>query len=159
VPWSLSRSLRGALAGSLAAAVWALQQPLDKRVFRFAFDDVELLGKAVTRGPRWRAVGTAMHVFNGAVFGALYAQLVPRASRLPAWGRGPAAALLEHLLSWPATALTDRFHPARASLPKLLRSRRAFAQATWRHVLFGSLLGELERRSWRSRRASDHRRN
>jgi hypothetical protein len=50
---------RAALAGSLAAAVWAAQQPLDKRVFRFGFDDVELLGKAVTRGPRWRLVGTA----------------------------------------------------------------------------------------------------
>ena len=25
-------------------------------------------------------------------------------------------------------------------------SRRAFAQATWRHLLFGAVLGELERR-------------
>ena len=47
-------SIRGALAGATAAAVWAAQQPIDKRVFAFPFDDVELLGKAVTRGPRWR---------------------------------------------------------------------------------------------------------
>src|SRR4029077_17620364 len=72
-------SARGALCGAAAAAVWALQQPLDKRVFGVAFDDVELLGKAVTRGPRWRAAGTAWHVANGAAFGAVYAPLAARA--------------------------------------------------------------------------------
>jgi hypothetical protein len=142
-----ARSLRGAACGALAAAVWAAQQPLDKRVFGIAFDDVELLGKAVTRGRRWRALGTAMHVANGAAFGALYAPLAGRARRLPAWARGPAAGLGEHLLSWPATLLTDRYHPARRELPALSRSGRAFALATWRHLLFGTVLGELERRS------------
>ena len=137
--------LKGAAAGAVAAAVWAAQQPLDKRAFRFPFDDVELLGKAVTRGPRWRLVGTAMHVANGAVFGAFYTAAAPRAKSLPPWSRGPAAALTEHLLSWPATELTDRLHPARAELPRLRRSGRAFAQATWRHLLFGAVLGELER--------------
>jgi hypothetical protein len=155
MPLPKARSLRGGLAGAIAAAAWAAQQPLDKRVFRFAFDDVELLGKAVTRGPGWRAIGTAMHVANGAVFGAVYANLAPRARRLPAWGRGPAAALGEHVASWPATALTDRFHPARAELPQLRRSRRAYAQATWRHLLFGVLLGELERRLAQPRSQSE----
>lgn len=138
--------LRGAIAGILAAAAWAVQQPLDKRFFHCRFDDVELLGKALTRGPRWQGIGTAVHLANGAVFGILYTHLCPRLHRLPAWARGPAVALGEHLASWPATALTDRFHPARAELPQLRRSRRAFAQATWRHLLFGVLLGEFERR-------------
>jgi hypothetical protein len=155
MPISRARSLRGALAGAIAAVAWAAQQPLDKRVFRFPFDDVELLGKAVTRGPRWRAIGTAMHVANGAVFGAVYANLAPRARRLPAWGRGPAAALGEHVASWPATALSDRLHPARAELPRLWRSRRALAQATWRHILFGVVLGELERRLGRASSRSE----
>ena len=31
-------------------------------------------------------------------------------------------------------------------MPQLWGSSRAFAQATWRHVLFGTVLGELERR-------------
>ena len=52
-----SRSLNGAIAGGLAAAVWAAQQPLDKRVFGVEYDDIELLGKAVTRGAEWPAVG------------------------------------------------------------------------------------------------------
>lgn len=139
-------SARGALAGSLAAGIWALQQPLDKRVFDFPFDDVELLGRGLTRGAHWRLPGSALHVVNGAVFGILYARVRPRMRLVPAWGRGPLVALAEHLASWPATALTDRFHPARAALPRLRGSRRAFAQATWRHLLFGVVLGEVERR-------------
>ena len=34
-----TRTLRGALAGAAAAAVWAVQQPLDRRVFDFPYDD------------------------------------------------------------------------------------------------------------------------
>ena len=46
----LERSVRGAAAGAVGAAVWAAQEPLDKRVFDVDHSDVELLGKAVTRG-------------------------------------------------------------------------------------------------------------
>jgi hypothetical protein len=60
--------------------------------------------------------------------------------------RGPALALGEHLVLWPLTALTDRFHPARAELPPLRGNQNAFWQATWRHLLFGLVLGELQRR-------------
>ena len=43
------------------------------------------------------------------------------------------------------TLLTDRFHPARGApeLPPMSRSGRAFAQATFRHLLFGVVLGVL----------------
>ena len=47
-----TRTLRGALAGAAAAAVWAAQQPLDKRVFGVDYDDAELLGRlARVRAP------------------------------------------------------------------------------------------------------------
>ena len=39
-----------------------------------------------------------------------------------------------------------RAHPARDECPRCGAVRAAFAQATWRHVLFGTVLGELERR-------------
>jgi hypothetical protein len=140
-----SRTLRGAVAGALAAGVWAAQVPLDRRVFGCDYDDVELLGKAVTRGPAWPVVGVALHVQNGALFGAAYANLAPRLP-LPSWARGPFVALLEHAVTWPLTAASDRLHPARDELPKAFGSGRALAQATWRHMLFGVVLGELERR-------------
>jgi hypothetical protein len=129
----------------VAAGVWALTQPLDRKVFGVDYDDMELLGKLVTRGPAWPVAGAGLHLANGALFGAVYAQLAPRLP-VPAWARGPAIGLLEHLASWPLTLVTDRRHPARDELPALSGSPRAFAQATWRHLLFGAVLGELERR-------------
>jgi hypothetical protein len=140
-----TRTLRGAACGAAAAGLWALQQPLDKRLFSSDYDDVELLGKAVTRGGAWYPSGLALHAGNGAVFGAVYANLAP-ALPVPRPLRGPLAALVEHLALWPAGALTDRFHPARDELPDLRGNRVAFLQATWRHLLFGLVLGELERR-------------
>jgi len=65
---------------------------------------------------------------------------------LPPAVRGPAAALAENFLSWPLATLSDRFHPARDELPRLSGNGRALAQATWRHFLFGVVLGEIERR-------------
>jgi hypothetical protein len=99
----------------------------------------------VTRGENWHAIGFALHVANGALFGAAYATLAPSLP-LPPTLRGPAVALSEHIGLWPLGALTDRFHPARRELPKLQGNRRAFAQGAWRHLLFGVVLGELERR-------------
>jgi hypothetical protein len=129
----------------VAAGVWALQQPLDCKVFRVPYDDTELLGKLVTRGRAWPAAGAAVHLLNGAAFGAAFAQVAPRLPG-PRWAAGPAAALAEHLATWPLTIVADRHHPARDELPRLAGSPRAFAQALWRHLLFGAVLGELERR-------------
>jgi len=140
-----TQTLRGALAGALAAGVWAAQMPLDKRVFASDYDDVELLGKIVTRGPAWRPAGVAMHLTNGALFGAAYAHLGPRLP-LPSWARGPFASMAEHFGMWPLGAVSDRLHPARRELPPLFTNGRALAQSTWRHLLFGVVLGELERR-------------
>jgi hypothetical protein len=140
-----TRTLRGAVSGALAAAVWGLAQPLDKRVFRSRYDDVELLGKAVTPGDHWYPIGLGLHMTNGALFGAVYANVAPALPIAPAL-RGPAAGFAEHLALWPLVGLTDRLHPARGDLPKLSGNRMAFLQAAWRHLLFGFVLGELERR-------------
>ena len=139
------RTLRGALSGVIAAAVWALEQPLDKLLLKSGYDDVELLGKAVTRGDGWYPAGLAIHLTGGAVFGAVYANLAPL---LPITRvlRGPVTALGEHVALWPLTTVVDRFHPARKDLPALAGDRRAFAQSAIRHLLFGLVLGELERR-------------
>ena len=140
-----TRSLRGAVSGAVAAAAWAVQQPLDKVLFASRYDDVELLGRAITHGDGWYPVGLAVHMGNGALFGAVYANVAP-ALPIPPGLRGPVAAFAEHLALWPLCALTDRFHPAREQLPRLSANRSAFLQATWRHLLFGVVLGELERR-------------
>jgi hypothetical protein len=139
----VQRSLRGAIAGAVAATIMALEQPLDKRLFESDYDEVELLGKLVTRGDEWQAVGFAMHVQNGAIFGAVYAEIKPFLPG-PAVVRGLLAALVENTALWPGVALVDRFHPARKDLPRLSGNRRAFAQTTFRHAVFGIVLGLLE---------------
>jgi hypothetical protein len=122
-----------------------VQQPFDKLVFRSPYDDVEMLGKALSRGDSWYAVGLASHLGNGAIFGAVYANVAPTLPLPPAL-RGPFVALLEHFGLWPLVVMTDRLHPARAELPRLGGNRRARRQAAYRHLLFGIVLGELERR-------------
>jgi hypothetical protein len=140
-----AKTIRAAIAGTMAAGVWAAQMPFDKKLFHSDFDDVELLGKALTRRGSWPLAGWALHLQNGALFGVLYAQLAPRMP-LPSWARGPAAALTENFATWPLMAVSDRLHPARRQLTPAFANPRAFAQSTWRHLLFGVVLGELERR-------------
>ena len=140
---TLERSLRGALAGGTAAAIWAASERLDRRVFDCDYSDVEFLGKALTRGSEWPVVGIALHVQNGMAFGAAYAQLKPFLPGPPVV-KGVLAGLAEHLALWPLTRIADQIHPARGDIPPLWGNRRAFAQATWRHVLFGASLGLIE---------------
>jgi len=132
------------LAGATAAAVWGLQEPLDKRLFRCDYSDVAVLGKAVTRGRAWPLVGLGLHAVNGAVFGLVFHEVRQRAPVDPrrlALGM----ALTEHLALYPLSYFIDRFHPARGEpgVPPLLTNPRAFGQATWRHAVFGAVLGRL----------------
>jgi hypothetical protein len=130
--------VNGAKAGAIAALVWAAVEPLDRRVLRHDYSDVAVLGKAVTRSRAWPLAGLALHAANGAVFGLAY----ERARR-----RGisaPAMALTEHTVLFPLGAIVDHHHPARGTKGLApMWSKRAFAQATWRHLVFGALLGRL----------------
>jgi hypothetical protein len=135
----MSDAARFAAAGAVAATAWALLEPLDRRLFRYDYSDVAVLGKFVTRGPAWRPLGLILHAANGAAFGLAYREAKHR--------RGWSAlrlAMLEHVALYPLSALVDRRHPARgtAGIPKLL-TQQAFGQATVRHAVFGALLGRL----------------
>jgi hypothetical protein len=129
-------------AGAAAAMVWGLLEPLDRRLFGSDYSDIAVLGKAVTRGPRWRAAGFGLHAANGAIFGAVYDELrrrVPLESRRLAVG----FALAEHVALYPLSSLVDRYHPARGEpgIAPIGCNARAFLQGTFRHALFGVLLG------------------
>ena len=139
---------RGARAGIVAAAVWAAVEPLAQRAFRTPYSDLRLLGGAVVTGQFWRPVGLAMHLVNGALFGA---QLERRGWH--GWKRGLAVAEIENVALWPGMALVDRLHPDRRSgaWPPLFRSGRVFAYEATLHALFGIVLGALlAREEWSS---------
>jgi hypothetical protein len=136
-----SHMRRGTLAGVAAAAVWAGAEPALGRLFGTgSYSDIRLLGRMVTKGPLWWPTGLAIHLANGAVFGAVF-------DRLGAAGvaRGVVAAQLENALLWPGMAVIDRLHPDRRSgeWPRLLSNGRVFAYEAATHALFGSVLGLL----------------
>jgi hypothetical protein len=119
--------IRHAAAGAVAATVWALLEPLDQRVFRCDYSDVELVGLGSRR------LGFVVHAGNGALFGLAFDAVRRRVAVEPrrlAFG----LALAEHVALWPLLLVLDH-HVA--------TSPRAFAQGTYRHALFGTLLGRL----------------
>ena len=119
--------VRAAAAGSVAAVVWGLQEPLDRRVFGCDYSDVLFLGRG------HRSVGFVVHAANGALFGLAF-DAVRRRVDVDQRRLALALALAEHLALWPFISLVDR---------SLVTSPRAFAQATYRHALFGFVLGRL----------------
>lgn len=103
---------RSAGAGAVAAAVWALAEPVDEWALRCDYSDVAVLGKAVTIGRGWRPAGVAIHLANGALFGLVFdlaRHRVPVGPRRLAL----AMALGEHVVLYPLCYLIDRYHPAR----------------------------------------------
>ena len=138
-----TRTLRGAWRAPPRRRSGPPQQPLDKQVFGVDYDDVELLGRLVRlRAPATRPGGLAIHLVNGALVGAAYANLAPSLPR-PRALRGPRSGSP----STSALAADRGDRPARPRPPHACGATpRAFAQATWRHLLFGVVLGELERR-------------
>jgi hypothetical protein len=123
----MSPRVRAAAAGAVAAAVWGFQEPLDQRVFGCDYSDVLFLGRGR------RSLGFAAHMANGALFGVAF-EAVRRRVDIDERRLALALALGEHIASWPLIGLVDR---------RLVTSPRAFAQATYRHALFGLVLGRL----------------
>ena len=142
--------MRGVFGGVVAAAAWAAAEPLGRRLFRppAGYSDLRLLGAVVTRGPAWKPAGLALHLCNGAVFGAVFERLGGRGV-----GQGILAAQAENLALWPGMAVVDHLHPDRRSgaWPPLLRNGRVFAYEAAVHALFGAVLGVLLRRGGRTR--------
>jgi hypothetical protein len=136
--------LRVAAAGAAAATVWGLAEPLDQRLLGCDYSDIAVLGKGVTRGSRWPAAGFALHALNGAIFGLVHHELRSRVRTGPR-KLAVGLALSEHAALYPLCYVVDRHHPARGEpgIPPLLTNPRAYLQATWRHALFGAVLGLL----------------
>ena len=135
--------MKGAHAGVVAAAVWAAAEPALGRLLRTPYNDVRLLGRPVTPGRAWPVTGVALHLANGALFGAAFERLGLHGIR-----RGLLAAEVENLALWPGMIVLDRIHPDRrnGSWPRLVTSPRIAAYEVAAHAIFGAVLGALVRR-------------
>jgi hypothetical protein len=78
-------------------------------------------------------VGFVVHALNGALFGLGF-DAVRRRVDVDERRLAVTLALAEHMVLWPFIGLVDR---------RLVTSPNAFAQATYRHALFGVILGRL----------------
>lgn len=123
-----------------AAAAWAAAEPVARRLAGTGYTDVRLLGRLVTRGRLWPLAGIAIHLANGAVFGAVFEKLGRRG-----WKQGLLAAELENIVLWPGMAVMDRIHLDRRDghWPPLFLNGRVFVQEAAVHALFGIVLGLL----------------
>ena len=113
--------MRGAFAGAIAATVWGLQEPLDRRVFQCDYSDVRLVG------------GLQVHALNGALFGLAF-DAVRRRTNADQTRLAIGLAVAEHTVLWPVLGLLA---------PEVAKSPRAFAQGVYRHVLFGYVLARI----------------
>jgi hypothetical protein len=131
--------LRGALAGALAACLWAAAEPALGRLFRTSYSDRRLLQGLVGTTP---ARALALHACNGAVFGAAFERLGLRGPL-----RGMVVAQVENLVLWPGMIVAQGIHPScrDGEWPRLFRSRRIFVYEVTGHALFGALLGSMLR--------------
>ncbi len=124
-----STPARYAFAGAAAAGVWALAEIPLSRAMGTGFTDVGLLARQTRLpGRLGSAAGLALHVGNGAAFGAAFGLL---------GARGPLAGLvaaeIEGTVLWPALGVLDRAH----------FTKRVFAQEVVTHALFGITMGAL----------------
>lgn len=113
--------MRAALAGAVAATVWGLQEPFDRRLFRCDYSDVKLVG------------GLGVHALNGALFGVAF-DFIRRRTSVEQTRLAVGLALAEHTLLWPVLGLFE---------PEVVKKPRAFAQGMYRHAIFGVVLGRL----------------
>lgn len=133
---------RALAAGLLASAAYLVANELDIRICRSPQRDLMLQGRLrpILR-PVWPLTGLVLHAGFGVILALLYAAVRERLPG-PAWLRGALWANLENAVLWPLTPVIDRYHPAvqDGSMPRLA-TWTALAQAVWRHLVFGVVLG------------------
>lgn len=119
---------------------WLAAEPVIRRVTRLDYGDARLLGRLVTADGPWGPVGAAVHIINGAAFGATFSSLGRRGLR-----DGIVAAQLENAVLWPMFAIVDRHHPDRRTghWPSLVSDRRIIAHEVLAHLVFGVVLGAV----------------
>ena len=137
---SAGRTLRAALAGTVAAGAWAAVEPAIRGVTGGRHSQVRLIGGIAAPAGPWWEIGLGIHLANGAAFGIAFDRLGLRGPF-----RGMLAAEAENALLWPLVGVVDRIHPdvRSGAWPPLARNRSEFAQEVLGHAVFGAVMGAL----------------
>ncbi len=141
---------RAAAAGLVATAAYSIAMETDKYITDNHFNDVTfiegLLGDTGASSPRTAALAWALHFLNGAMLAEVYAAICKRFLPGPNWLKGMIFGGVFIAAVWPITPFVDRYHPMIKSgqLPHLA-NWAAFWQNVLRHLVFGLVLGLLDR--------------
>jgi hypothetical protein len=132
-------------AGLAAGLAYVAAQEVDRRIANPRSDDLILVGALVTSRPSlWRPVGLLNHLLASVMFAIVFNWIVAPRLHGPYWLRGLLAFQVENFGSLPLVVLTDRFNPAVTSGALAPMCQPIYvAQATWRHLWFGLVLGWL----------------
>ncbi|HEX2173661.1 MAG TPA: hypothetical protein VHL09_14585 [Dehalococcoidia bacterium] len=135
----------GALAGGLAALAYLAEMYADMAVLNHHYDEVRVIGRAITRDRWWPVVGVIGNLLAGAGAGAFYGAFVAPRFRVPPVAGGLIFAQIENgTLYPPVMPLIDRFHPdIRQGLMPRSFTPLSFVEAVLRHVAYGVALGWL----------------
>lgn len=139
----MRRDLHAALAGAVAAGAWVAAEPAIRRVAGGTHRELRLISGLLSPNGGSDGLGLAVHLANGAAFGAAFSRLGGHGIR-----RAVVAAQVENAILWPGMAVADRVHPdvRSGTWPNLLTDRGTIAQEIGGHLVFGVVLGALIRR-------------
>jgi hypothetical protein len=139
----MRRDVHAALAGAAAAGVWIAVEPITRRLTGGTHRELRLISGTLAGERGGNALGLAVHIANGAAFGAAFRRLGGHGVR-----RAVVAAQVENAILWPGMAVVDRIHPdvRSGAWPKLFSDRGTIAQELASHVVFGAVLGALIRK-------------
>jgi hypothetical protein len=136
------RDFHAAFAGAVAAATWIAAEPVTRRLTRGTHRELRLISGTLAGKRGGDALGWAVHLVNGAVFGVAFRRLGGAGVR-----QAVVAAQAENAILWPGMAIVDRVHPDVRSgrWPRLLTDRGTIAQEIGSHLVFGVVLGAVLR--------------
>ena len=142
-------------AGVAGGIAYLAAQEIDRRLVNPRSNDLVLLGGLVTRRRAvWRPLGLLLHLLSAAVFGLIFDAIVAPCLSGPYWLRGLLMAEFENITLWPLIILIDRSHVAiKGGDLAPMNCPVYFAQAVWRHLALGIVIGALLGRPTRPRSA------
>ena len=128
------------MAGIVAAGAWIAVEPATRRLTGGTHRELRLISGTIAGKRGGNALGLAVHLANGAAFGAAFRRLGGHGVR-----RAVVAAQVENAILWPGMAVVDRIHPdvRSGAWPRLVSDPGTIAQEIASHVVFGVVLGAL----------------
>jgi hypothetical protein len=135
------------LAGIAGGLAYVATMEIDNRLLERDVDDLELLGRPFTAGPKGaKLIGTPIHLVNSVLLAITYAVVGRDRLPGPAWLRGVIFANIENTALYPIAAF-ESLHPGiRNGEIERYFSLASYLQSIPRHISYGAVTAILYER-------------